>query len=54
MDHIEFIVTLRCDICNEIVSLDLPLVFEKAQETIKKFTNEHKHITDPWTLNSAI
>jgi len=48
-ENIEFIVTLRCKQCNEITSLEIPLVYEKAQKTIQDFVQEHAH-KDPWTI----
>lgn len=50
MNHIEFIVTLRCKSCGDIVSLELPLTFEKAQESIKEFTEKHEHSSNPWII----
>lgn len=50
MNHIEFIVTLRCKSCGDIISLDLPLTFEKAQQAIKEFTEKHEHSSNPWIV----
>lgn len=50
MDKIEFIVTLRCKNCGEIISLELPLVFEKAQQSIQEFTQKHEHSSNPWVI----
>jgi len=54
MNNIEIVATLRCKICGDIVSLGVPLVFEKATEDIREFKEKHKHPTEtnqsPWMI----
>ena len=49
-DNVEFIVTLRCKVCGDIISLAIPLDFEKATEGIQKFTEDHEHNKGPWIV----
>jgi len=42
-DNIEFVVTLRCKVCGEIISLQLPFKYEQAKEAIEEFQNNHQH-----------
>jgi hypothetical protein len=43
VENIEFIITLRCKVCGEIISLELPLQFQQAKEAIEEFQNQHEH-----------
>lgn len=46
-DNIEYVVTIRCKHCGDIVSIELPKIYEKAQEIIKNFRDNHEH-PNPW------
>jgi len=48
---IEFVVTIRCKICGDIVSLSVPLSFNDAVAAIDEFEDEHKHARpNPWQI----
>jgi len=45
--NVEFIVTLRCKVCGTIVSLEVPLDFEKSKKKLQAFLEKHAH-REPW------
>ena len=51
MSNIELIATLRCKICGDISSLNIPFNFEQATAEIQKFKEKHDHgKVDPWVI----
>ena len=50
MAKIEFIATLRCTECGDIVSLEIAN-YDDAVQTIQTFKEEHKHSNPgPWVV----
>ena len=52
VEHIEFIITLRCKICGDMVSLQVGLVYPESSKQVKDFSDHHEHNdnTDPWVI----
>lgn len=52
MDNVEFIITVRCKRCGDIISLSATMDSDKekteAREQIDKFATDHKHL--PWVV----
>jgi len=49
-DNVEFIVTLRCKVCGDIISLAIPLDFDEATQGISDFGDSHEHNNGPWKV----
>lgn len=41
--NMEYIVTVRCKICGDIVSLSVPLTFIEATDAVSRFNESHAH-----------
>lgn len=49
--NIEYIVTVHCKVCGDIVSLSIPLSFSEAADAVDRFNEEHQHKRpNPWEV----
>jgi hypothetical protein len=51
--NIEYIVTVHCKVCKDIVSLSIPLSFLEAADAVDRFHEEHQHLEkrpNPWEI----
>jgi len=46
--HIEFVITLHCQVCGDVSSLSVLLSKGEASDKLNEYINAHRHETGMW------